>query len=336
MTVPANRWKIGLFVVFGALVILMGLTWLGMARMKRSTHEAFVYFDEPVLGLDLGSAVKFRGVPIGKVAGLTLAADRRHLKVRISLDDQQLVELGLAPASFEPDQQMPEGLHATIVTSYLTQTSFVLMDFFIVDPAAELPLPFTPEPNTVRSIRSTFRSLEEGMRDLLRELPSLMTEARKLVSAATADLASLKLAELGIRADNVLVAAERQVRDFDQLPVVTAVTGAFQEIDALAKSLQNESGPVQKLLGELQGLTIDLRSALQVADLAALAKSMRAAGDTAQSAGQNLGALATDMRDELPYLRSALASIERLVDVLQRDPSTLLRGRPSADSPLKK
>ena len=52
MTVPANRWKIGLFVVFGALVILMGLTWLGMARMKRSTHEAFVYFDEPALDAD--------------------------------------------------------------------------------------------------------------------------------------------------------------------------------------------------------------------------------------------------------------------------------------------
>jgi hypothetical protein len=336
MSAPANRWKLGLFVVVGTAALFTGLTWIGMARLQRATHEAFLYLDEPVLGLEPGSPAKFRGVPIGVVAGLRLAPDRRHLEVRLRLFDDALIGLGLDPASFDPDHEMPPGLHGQIVTSYLTQTSFVLMDYFLIAPEHEQRLPFTPPPNTVRAVRSTFRNVEEGLRDFLRELPGMTAEASKLLRQAREAVESSRIPELSKRADDVLAAAERKVRDLDQIPVVQAATGAFREVEALTKAWRDDKGPVQTLLVELRQLSTDLRTAIGASNLPATAKSLRDAGDASTTAGQNLGVLASDLRGELPYLRSALAAIERLVDLLQRDPSALLHGRTPSDSPLKK
>jgi hypothetical protein len=247
-----------------------------------------------------------------------------------------LIGLGLDPASFEPDHEMPPGLHGQIVTSYLTQTSFVLMDYFLIAPEHEQKLPFTPPPNTVRAVRSTFRNVEEGLRDFLRELPGMTAEASNLLRQARQAVESSRIPELSKRADDVLVAAQQKVRDLDQLPVVQAATGAFREVEALTKAWRDDKGPVQTLLVELRQLSSDLRTAIGGSDLPATAKSLREAGDASTTAGQNLGVLASDLRGELPYLRSALAAIERLVDLLQRDPSALLHGRTPSDSPLKK
>jgi phospholipid/cholesterol/gamma-HCH transport system substrate-binding protein len=335
VSAPVNRWKLGMFVVLALVMFVFGLTWLGMARLQRATHEAFAYFDEPV-GLEDGSPVKFRGQPIGIVANVKVAPDKKHLRVTARLFDDKLIALGLDPEALDRERGLPPGLRAQIVTSYLTQTSFLLIDYYADRPGGDPPLPFQVEPNTIPTVRSTFRSVEEGVRDVLRELPDLAAEARKLLSRAREDLEGSRIPQLSHHADEVLTAAEQRVRDLDRIPVVMAATDAFREIETLSRTWRDEKGPVRTLLAELTTLAHDLRATIIEADFAATTRSLRAAGDRAAAAGQEFGGLAGDLRAALPNVRAALASVERLIELLDRDPGALLHGRPPPSSPLKK
>jgi paraquat-inducible protein B len=330
-----NRWKLGLFVLGGTGALIAGLVWLGIARLQPATHEAWAYFDEAVTGLDVGSPVKFRGVSIGTVASISVAPDKKHLAVHTLLYDSQLTALGLDPGQLEPNCPLPPGLRAQIVTSYLTQTSFVQVDFFSDDPEGTQKFPFQVPVNTIRTVRSTFKSIEAGLRDLLRELPELATEARALLAAARQDLADARLPELSKRFERTLQVAEQRITTLDELPVMQSAHATLDEIKGLAAAWRAPAAPTEALLqdlrelaGTLQGLAGDLRKDLAAAEVPATAASLRTAGDAAQGLGR-------DLRAELVHLRGALLAIERLATLLEREPGALLRGRSQANSPLR-
>jgi len=84
------KFLIGLFVVTGLMIGVIVIIWVGAADyfMKGTTYVA--YFDESVQGLQTDSAVKYRGVEIGKVESIEVAPDNRLIevvmKVNISTD----------------------------------------------------------------------------------------------------------------------------------------------------------------------------------------------------------------------------------------------------------
>jgi paraquat-inducible protein B len=336
MTAPVDRWKLGLFVLGGFAAVVGGLTFAGMAQLQRPSQEAFAYFDEPLVGLEPGSSVRFRGVPIGVVDDITLASDKKHLQVRMALYDDKLAKLGLDVDQLGPQQAFPADLRAQLVTQYITQMSFVLVDF--VDPAAtkDRDLPFQHPINTIRTIPSAFRSFEEGLRDVMREVPAIADSARRMFDGVQKGFADANLGELQKRLDSTLRIAEQRLLDLDKMPALQSATSAFTEFDAILREWRAKDGPVHTVAADLKALASDLRAAIAAADVQATAQSLRAAGDGAASASVEVSALARDIRKELESLRSALSAIERLADVLERDPGALLRGRQPASSPLRK
>lgn len=334
MSAPVDRWKLGLFVVLALAVLLGGLTWLGMARLQRRMHTAYAFFDEPLVGLEPGSSVRFRGVPIGVVAGITLAPDGKHLAVRTSLFDDELAALGPDHGVFDPDGTVRPELRAQVVTSFLTQKSFVLVDFAAPFEARRQVLPFAAPANTIPTVSNTYRDLEAGMRELLRELPLLLQTTRDLMQKTQQQLTEFDLPGLGRRADEVLAEAERTLRNVDQLEVVAQTTASMRSLQALADAWRAPDGPVQTLAKDLSGVAAELRRSIAAADAAGTAEEVRAATRGLGDAGSSVAALAQDLRSELPSLRSALASIERLAALLERDPGALLHGRAQPASPL--
>src|SRR5215207_3578433 len=95
MSAPTNYYKLGLFVVVGFVVAVIGATVSGIASMRNETVKYHTYFNESVQGLDLGSAVKFRGVTIGHVSAIEIAPDHRLVDVVSELDVRDIKRLGL-------------------------------------------------------------------------------------------------------------------------------------------------------------------------------------------------------------------------------------------------
>ncbi len=330
MTAPANRWKLGLFVVGGCAAVVSGMTWLGMREWKRAYHTAYAYFDEALTGLEEGSPVRFRGVTIGTVERIRVASDKKHLQVVAALYDDYLTDLGLDVAKLDGDCPLPENLRAQVVMSWVTSTSFVQVDFFPDPPSGPQLLPFPVGANTLRTVPSTAKSLEDASRELLRELPAMAVAARELIETLRSDLAATRLPELGRRLQGVLELAERELQAVHDQGTVAAATGAFTTLTDTVGSWQAEQGPLVLALREVQGAAADLRQQLDSMQLPATAGSVRAAGDA-------LAATGADVREELAHLRRTLGAVERLAALLERDPGALLHGRgtPSA-SPLEK
>ena len=98
VSVRANYFKLGLFVLgaMGAAIVLLLVVGSGRWFQPKITFET--YFDESVQGLDIGSPIKFRGVTIGTVGKIDIALDHRHVEVTPAprpaafLESQQDVE----------------------------------------------------------------------------------------------------------------------------------------------------------------------------------------------------------------------------------------------------
>ena len=82
MSKKANPGLIGLFVI-GAVVLLVAAVLLfGSGRLFKETDLSVTYFEGSVTGLQKGSAVLFRGVPVGSVAEVFATVDRESLELQ--------------------------------------------------------------------------------------------------------------------------------------------------------------------------------------------------------------------------------------------------------------
>jgi phospholipid/cholesterol/gamma-HCH transport system substrate-binding protein len=326
VSAPANRWKLGLFVVAGIGVASTALTWVGFRKLERATHEAWAYFDEALTGLEEGSPVKFRGVTIGVVKGIRVGPDKKHLAVQASLYDDYLVDLGLEPTTLEGDCPLPPNLRAQVVMSWVTSTAFVQVDFLPDPPAGPQQLPFPTRPNTLRTVPSTAKSLEGASRDVLRDLPAIALAAKDLIAELRTEVKAAALPSLAGRLDRVLDLVEQELRSVQQRGTVAAAGAALDAVRAAANSLRADDGPVAVTLHEVQAVLRDLRGELDRGELATTTQSLRGAADGLGTAALAVTAMSRDVQGELANLRAAVRAVERPANLLERDPAALLRG----------
>lgn len=333
MTAPASRWKLGLFVVAGTTIGAIGVAFLGARELRRSTHTAYAYFDEALTGLEEGSSVKFRGVTVGRVERIKFASDKKHLEVQAALYDDYLSDLGLEATRMDAESPLMQNLRAQIVMSWVTSTAFIQVDYFPDPPRGPQMLPFgVPDDGvTLRTVPSTAKSLESSTREVLRELPRVASTVRELVDLLRTELSAARLPEVSRRLQSLLAKVEKQVDALDTEGAVAAATNALQEIGTTAAEFRGEREGLRATMAAWTELGRSLQREVEAMALGETSAGVRGA---AEDLG-GLGSLGTDVRAELQNLRRAMAAIERLAAMLERDPGALLHGRGKTPSPLK-
>ena len=104
MATEAGKFKVGLFLIAGFLLLNGALIWIGAARLLEEKRGYTTYFSESVQGLDVGSAVKYRGVPLGHVTGIHVAPGGLLVEVRMNIDPTFQLPDSSSPA---PDSTSP-------------------------------------------------------------------------------------------------------------------------------------------------------------------------------------------------------------------------------------
>ena len=77
---------IGLFVTIGVLIGLIAVVWLGASKYFEKGGTYVTYFNESVQGLQKDSTVKYRGVDVGRVEKIRVAADNNLIEVVIKVN----------------------------------------------------------------------------------------------------------------------------------------------------------------------------------------------------------------------------------------------------------
>jgi paraquat-inducible protein B len=263
-----NPTIVGAFIIGGALLMVAAAAIWGSGRLFARRHRYVCYFSGSVNGLEVGAAVKYRGVLIGQVTGMRIrlaqSPSDTRIPVFIELNGKRMRELG---ASNEPtpklvDELIKRGLRARLESqSFVTGQLYVNLDIF-------------PGTSPLRLVHT------EGGDPEIPTIPTPVEEATKalsslLVQLKEADIAgtarSLSSAVEGV---NRLVNTPSVARTLAELPsTVASVRRLMQELDVrvgkLGGDLQSTLAVRGPVLVELQRTFVDVQRAAQAVRLLA-------------------------------------------------------------------
>jgi len=297
----SNATVVGAFVV-GALVLLVGaLVALGSGRFFVKAHTFVCYFND-VNGLSVGSPVKFKGVEIGAVSRILLRLDQPandfHIPVLIKLDADKLRNAG-AEVSFEPDQvkqRIEQGLRAQLAAqSLVTGLLFVQLDYF---------------PDTVAHFVGGGEHFQE-----IPTLPTPLEEAQATIKQFVVRLNQLNLAELVDRASGAFDAVQRLVSAPETKTAVASLNQALLSFNKLTVAV---TGKVDPLSQSVKGATDKTQTA--AAEVEEATKTLRTLIEPGSP-------VEVKLNQALDDVSAAARSVRILADALERDPSSIVRGK---------
>lgn len=140
MSKPASKSLIGAFILGGLLLAIATVVLLGGGRFLTKRTKFTAYFQGNVRGLQIGSPVTFKGVPIGQVTDIDLQIDQNSLSytlpVEFEIDRSKLHGVKGVGAYHYLDALIEKGLRAQLqAVSFVTGQLVVSLEFFPGSPA---------------------------------------------------------------------------------------------------------------------------------------------------------------------------------------------------------
>ena len=313
MTTATNHWKLGLFIVAGAVLTFATAGWFGHRSLNPDVGRYVSYFDESVQGLEVGSPIKFRGVTIGAVGMIDVAPDHRHVEVASDLNIAALSRLGLDVAAgpstpgIAKKLEQAIDLRAQLAAAGVTGVKFLQLDFFTVADNPRPELPFPVPHNYIPATSSTMKDLEISLTGAMNDLPKITAQLTTVLDGIDRLLSELNDGKLTTQ----LLAVLAGTRD-----LLAAANSKLAEVEPAKISAQLEEtlSRINLILARVDGDKGLLRS---------VERASNAFGDTARTADGLGSQFETSMRS----VDQAAQSIRKLADALEQEPDMLVKGR---------
>jgi len=306
----ARKFRVGLFVIAAVVIGLAAAIWLGASRYLADESLAVTYFSESVQGLDPGAAVKYRGVPAGRVERIGIAPDGDLIQVTMSIDRRYDDLLFKDPS-----------LRAQLQLSGITGLRYVEIDRHTGD-ALEISakLSFTPEYPLIPSTPSQFKAIQEALEDIYAKVMSV-------------DLAGISAdARATLQAADQLLRDERVQNIVSNLSTITdSVARVTLNVERATAGVKLEPvvADVRRATAEAQALLVDLRQGETGRDLRGALREVDGLARTGQSFVLELQVL-------MERLSRTSANLEQLTESLRQQPSRLLFSSPPPERPAPK
>jgi ABC-type transporter Mla subunit MlaD len=337
----ANYWKVGLFVLAGAVLAFATLLWLGTAQFRRQIMRCVTYVNEAVQGLEVGAPVKIRGVAIGSVSSIRIAPDRKHVELGADVYLDRAAAIGLHPG----DKPLPT-LRVQLASAGITGVKYLLADYF--DPPERYPvekLPFDPPPDLiyVPAVPSTMKNLEDSALEALAAIPRAVDRVSDLVARLDKTLTDADVPALSKEAREALHSIREKLDALDARQLGAKTEAALDDASSTLKELKRVAGeidarsqPVKEMLTKIYTLAGTLEKAVREAEMGPTAAAIRAAGTGVADVSQGASSLSYDIDTTFANLRETAASLRRLATLLERDPQSLLFGKTPEQPPRTK
>lgn len=317
---------VGLALAVGMVIFLTANRYTGQ---RTATFET--YFRESVQGLDVGSSVRFRGVPLGRVtevslvssnyrspADMTFAAAFQLVLVRFVVDMDRVGE-----EERSLDEAVRAGLRVRLASQGITGVLYLEIDFVSPTRYPAMEVPWTPKAGYIPAIPSTVAQVQSAAENLLQKLQEV--DVAGLVGNLAALVADLRrqssdgdLAH-ALQESALLVSELRGTLQQLKLPETMAeVRGAAQDARGVMQSRE-----VRTALQNSAQATAELRTAL-----ARLGPAMESLNATLRAAGRTTTDTQAELDPILRDMRAAVANLRDTTEMLRRNPSQAIFGAP--------
>jgi len=307
---------IGLFVTIGILIGMVAVVWLGASKYFEKGATYVTYFDESVQGLQLDSAVKYRGVEAGRVEKIRVAPDNRLIEVVMKINLRGKLEREYV---------------AQLKAAGITGIVFVELDRKESDkPDLSPKITFASEYPVISSKASDVKQLLTGIDNVIQSLNKIDTQGISDQIKSTLKVLESVVASL----DNVVGSVEKalgtgkledavgEVKN-TLLKVQSFVSDAQKDLEAmnLGKSganIENATARLDKIMnsGEIEEVLAEVKDA---------AKKMN---QLVEGLDKRSLAITNNIKGTSENLKRASESLEMLIDRVYASPSDLLFGEP--------
>lgn len=303
MSARSSKFLIGLFVIVGVLICAGIIIWVGAARLFVKGSQYAVYFDESVQGLQVDSAIKYRGVEIGKVQSIDVAPDYRLIEVTMKID-------------LEGDLQ--NQTIASLKTAGITGIVFIELDRIKPGELANSPkLSFEPNKPVIPSRRSEISRILDDTNVIMQNIKNIdfkgISDQLKNTSKAIENLAGSK------QINNTMAHLESASANLDE--AIARINKTVAE------------GKVDRTVTEALGVLSDARKLIAQAKDEFDALNLREKSDQTDAILLNIDkktkTITNSFADTSENLRVTSENLQKLSDSLNRDPSDLIFTKPA-------
>jgi paraquat-inducible protein B len=341
MSQQANFFRLGLFILAAIAVFIAIVLALSAGQVFRQTVVLETYFNESVQGLDTGSAVKYRGVQLGRVTNIGFTWSRYEQDMPRSLRrpyvlvesevDASLIGLAADPDPERLQQAIERGLRVRIAPVGITGTAYLEIDLLESAPPP-LSIDWTPRYLYIPSAPSTYNQIVRGAQNFLVKLDGLDIEtvigdAHRLLVTANAKLDQAPVDKLAADASATLKDVRTAAVQLNKVLASPHIAQATKDLAAAAaRAREILANPrLDKLPEEAAATVASVREVLESPQV----KSSLANADRilrrldALTAGSD-----ADIAAALTNLRRLSENLRDLTESLKRYPGGILSDAP--------
>jgi ABC-type transporter Mla subunit MlaD len=302
MATEAHKFQVGLFVIVAVVIALGAAIWLSATRFFEKTNTFVTYLSESVQGLDPGAAVKYRGVPAGRVARIEIAPDGTLIEVVMDIDTSVAKAL-----------KGDATLRARLELSGITGLRYVEIDHRSGEALNQAPpLSFKPPYQLIPSARSSFKAVESALADIYDrimqfDVKGISTDTREALKSANRLLSDQRINAL---LNNFEAASESTQRAAKSVEAMTAGV-------KIAPAVENAT----KATEDAKTLFADLKKGVSPQELG---QALEQLNQLTMGAHQFVIGLQTT----LERLNRAVGNLQGLTEEVRHQPSLLFFGEP--------
>lgn len=327
---PNNKryFRIGIFVSAAVLLLTGLLFFFGIAEEFEERIRFATVFSDSVQGLEKGSEVKYKGVPIGKVENITIIAEEKIIRVDMSIDPKVL-------RSFKniPDKQLrlkkirafwikerDAGLCCHLDLAGITGQRYIEMDYITENEQRPKPLPEINEPGVVYfpSVPSTFNNIIDSAAVALNKISKVDME--KIGDDLDKNLLALNALLTDPAIKNTIKHLENISEELEKVSKTLSDTLTDEDIENLVSS-------IRKNLDSIQTLTVSLRHKVDQVNVEQLVDQLDKTLIKGQLLMEEMRSGTTNAQRTMLQVNSFIDNLNELVDYLKKDPGSLIRGK---------
>ena len=302
MSGKSSKFLIGLFVITGLLIGAVVIIWISASDLLLKGSTYVTYFDESVQGLQNDSAVKYRGVEIGKVESIKVAPDYRLIEVVMKI-------------SLSGDLQ--KHTYAQLKTAGITGIVFIELDRILPGDVFE-PLkfsfaaPYPVIPSRRSDISRFFADTDKIMQNIKGiDFQGIADQLKNTTKAIETFLA-------GNRINNIMINLESMSVNLDKSVAQINKTIAEGKIDSVLKE-------TLAALADARQLVNDARQQVQTMNMA---EHTAKTGEILETLDKRTKSIALDLQDTSDNLRITSEYLQKLAEALNENPSELIFSPP--------
>ena len=326
--IETNKFKLGLFVAGAVVLFIVAVSCMGLFDFLNDKAYLRTTVTESIQGLNTGSPVKLRGVPIGKVTNIIIHMDSKSICLEMEVDLTRFSRSSggeTAGATVSQDEfyelltkEIRKGLRCRIEPDGITGMKYLEIDFFkdvmLASPEERKirePIGGEGKYFYVPSTPSMLASLRLGMTDILARIA--MIDFDGIAKRTTLLLENVNKFMDHKRLDQLLA-------DLDKC--VESIRKTSDNLGSLVdkKEVTNTLAEIRKVAQNLSDLSADLNKNMDESKIPETVAGLRELSD-------EIGDSTRSMNATFRHLNDAIDALTELTQYLNDNPAALIRGK---------